>query len=1826
VVGAQVIRLDTLPMNRQVAGSGRRQAQSGTLAPQSLLPALYEQRDVDPEAELFKRRHGSQRTTNVSPNLLGASVVVDKGSIRVDRNFNSEIVQDWAAFGTLRCPTGTAPVDSYFPVFNLNACHVYVKHAYATNIVSLQIYTAANALILSKDLGDLDTAGSDYRFYVARDNTSIVINTWVVPAAGESASVGSDGTASFTFDDTTNELTFFGALLGGTPYHGVVLTNFLLYNAEVFGTGDYDTFASDTTPETSITSPGTALLLWHDTFADGGEVLYYENNASQDVFSYLVPSKPVDFSPTVGVDPTEIHFGGRGVIEIPFYLDFDEYYWTSVNASARLDWVFQLHITMPSKIEACTVFEFQDWLRLRVVDDSGTFKLKGEFHNNTSSAMSSEAVLTGRPYYIFAARDATKVYLKAVNVLADSSNEAEAAASNPIIFNYDKTLGFVIGDTVDSQNSEPFGGKLTSFALHNNSTRQFQEVNDSVIYYDVESVYGDEIIDRGNRSLNGYAGARTTTAPPFYREGGFPGGSYVAANGGYIISNSSPSLGYSGELLRPLTKDAVIQRRGKLAFLTSNEVSYVIDDFSKTFRPLGIPRPSTKVSSTPIGVGPIDGFVRYAYRFVTENGTVGPVFELDPCDARGGVQVFLGAETHGLPDETGFGLSYGECEGTTSGGGRGLVASETVETFIAHDNDGSGDADPTLLHKEIGGIGTPGLTIETAFRIPNLTSISESVIGQGVCMPYGPIRWASRGAPQEFPWIGGAGSECTFQFSFRFLDDAPGTNQTLFCIGAEDQFYETGLFDSDHWRLHHLVVSIQGPEARPGNQFSIVVCRDAPGGSNHRDDDLHHWAQDYNFLDGNDYSVFISRCGYNYGAASGADLSIAIFNHTAHDPGVTNGWKMWPHDADASQIINENFWGSGYVGSARDQIMWGCCRLQGSGARALEGKSRTRTTPGSDTFGFARLKAFHNGATAGNLDGQRMYHGRMWRRDIMLPVLAQTAISRYGSWMGEISEELEVDVAFCSDSSQDALSGGWSREVETDEPTAGGVRTKYWSRAASSCSETDARTVMSENLTQSPILAYGYDNTITAADPDTHATTTLDKVPLWASYSSRNEGSLAVGTGQDVAVEIATKKWHDGSQILTFDQFGTTIDLKQWTWLTFYYHHITRLGGVDEIDLWLERLFVDGMTDNENFYFFQSDTTANGPGGLSKNLTAGSGQFTLFTCGGLPGIDQEFEVEIAETRLWVGNRYTAEGATNGGTETFGPFMSTRVPPNYWSLMTHYLRFAPLDLNDEDTPTAMDQLGQYEDSDEETQLSADAVTVYQGADVKRGDEDTTGGSNYYTPFPNPPMNAIRGIQIFRSQIVPVIDEFPGTGEPNPNAVADGFRACSAAPLYFMSEIPDGTEFYIDAALDTTLGAQLDLTAGLVPREPMGVFEWQGYVGIWTKDRPRIHFSASPSSWESFPTDMVLDLPLREYGVIQAASELASRDARGARVLVLGKSWGAFLDGSPAQPLVNSLGGGIGASSSRCLVIEKGIAYAYNGTLWAITGDGAVEDIGLPVLDLLPDPENCRLSVSSTLSSLFVIDESTGLAIRYHFARREWFVEDRYALSTTDIDGVDYWVNLGGFPSKGVSTVYQDDVETNTTAAPYVVSSFNNGANTFVVSSATGLKVDQRLTLVADRSGGDTIDARERQTVTISAISGTTITVNEDLDLNGTVTEDGASLSVLYNAYVGVGYWGTMLDTGQFNVKGSVDHVDLGISSGDRWYAAAEAADFAKDPSDRTGFDAGESKPAHLVNDSNVGESFRWGIAGRQRLQRLLIWSPMGDGSGLTEAELNYTAEY
>ena len=1880
MVAEKSFRVDDLPMDRRTTGLKRPNVEQGFLGRSSSPQAVFERRDVDPTSPVFKRRHGSVRKTNTQPNLLGITSTALSGSqskanhvgdVRVDRDFYAssptsgihlKADKEWTLIFSvaLTAPTSTI-ADQGFPVFQFlipgetpdvkTGIRAYIIYDGSSSF-SLKLYDSAHTSggVVTHTIG----GAGNYHIAVMR-HTDDKISFYSNDVGDDDPGELSDKSGSTFFaggDGTGTELAFLGQVptaAAANSFDTVVLANAMLYDTAMTAV-QINGVEADTTPA----DVSAIKLLWHETFNNGGDLLTYEDSAqSVTTNSYLAPTLPT-------ASDSAIHFGGKGTAEIPYYLDFDIFYWTPGAQSVSLEWIFQIELTLPAILEDATVFEFERLCRLEIYTTGGNKRFKATLHtdNDTAGAVvaySGADLAGGQTYQLFIGRSADEdSYIQLGVNTTPTGSRATADLANPLLYDYKDSLNFIIGAGTSTVTPSPFRGKIKRFVFTESSTLQWHEKRDSIFYYDDSSIVGDELRDLGPRSIHGVLGTRIDATAPEYTEGPIPGGSYVAATGGYTFTNFSPDITYTGRIKKAILKDVTAQRVGDRAFFVSNQQAYIANDTDKTFRPLGLPRPATKVSCIPTGIGPIDGVVAYGYRWVTKDGTPGPTFRLDPLDARGSVNVFLGAVNGKLPPDSPFGLTWGECQGSNEGDppGRGDASASTNESFVFFDKKQGAEA-TRLLHDTTAG-NDKTITAEVALRLPEVGDINvqeevweqgvERVKSSGVCT-------FARNENQKFKeW--GSNDEHTWMFAFRY-DAGPspegqgGNHQVLFGVGSPNQSYYAG---GRHYRCPKLMVSIQPASnefypdtshssGTPTKTVSLVVQRWKAGGSKHAtaDNKLKHEVFNYAFIDGRDYCVIVRRAAsLTGGQGLGQDLVVSIFDKQEEEAAAGKGWvagwgrEMYSGGNNVAQRTS-NFW-AGYTGNKQDTyVFWGCMRQQGRASK-VRGRG-IRQTGGACYWGE---KGIYLPAMPG---GTRWYHSRYWYKDFPFPVYARNVLKRYGARNGPLKDKLKSDIAWCPDSSVSYEDGGWDSAAGSS-----GMSIPFFDGQRAS-GKVNLRPRFLE-LGNTPLFCWGYDAT--------DLTPNLNKIPFWLAWSNRNEGSIAWGVGDSIRGEIGKRKWYTGSQTKLFTDFKTKIDLSQWTWFTFVLTHFLAPNSATALSVYFERIFIDG---NSGEWGAKSWAAGNA---LYKADNATGNTNELF-CVGSPdtgadkGLDSKYQVEFAEARVWDGDYYKAPDASGGkGTHKF-EYLNSRVPPPLWDRMWHYGRFAFLDTNDPDDPdtaTAMDNKGLFDSTptgSASQQLGPDGITIQNGAEVVDSSSSNNRSTNpppksSYTAFPTvPPLDDIRGIEIFRTNVVPVEEFFidpktkePGT-RPNPYAIVDAWRVARSAPLRYVAEIPRGTTHYLDTASDAGLGAKLDLESGQIVRNPNGAFEWAGHIGLFNEDIARIYFSESPTAWDSYPKSMVFDLPLREFGPVQAGAELASGDARKSRALVLGKSWGAFIDGSPTAPQANSLGGGVGASNTRCLVVEQGIAYAYNGTLWAISGTGQVEDIGLPVLDLLPDPDSTRLSVSSTLSSLFVINESSGLCLRYHFAQRQWYVEDRYAYSVTDITGADNWVHLSGYPAAGNTSAFQDDVESGTPAltdsAPLTVSSYDNDTNTLVIASnlESTIKVGQRLLLTATAGGSNVKNSplvrqvvkvstvtysNPNSSIVVDAISGSGGLALDDTDTNGE--------TYVYHAVPGVGEWGTMLDTGQFGLQGNLKHVDVGISAGDRWFISFDASDFAKHPTDRTGFDAAESLPTHLVDSDGDGASARWGANNTQRMERLIIWAPSAESHELTEVVANYTA--
>jgi hypothetical protein len=274
----------------------------------------------------------------------------------------------------------------------------------------------------------------------------------------------------------------------------------------------------------------------------------------------------------------------------------------------------------------------------------------------------------------------------------------------------------------------------------------------------------------------------------------------------------------------------------------------------------------------------------------------------------------------------------------------------------------------------------------------------------------------------------------------------------------------------------------------------------------------------------------------------------------------------------------------------------------------------------------------------------------------------------------------------------------------------------------------------------------------------------------------------------------------------------------------------------------------------------------------------------------------------------------------------------------------------------------------------------------------------------------------------------------------------------------------------------------------------------------------------------------------------------------------------------------------------------MVFAYNGTLWALGGEQPV-NFGLEVIDLLPAVANARLCASSALASLFLIDESTGVVLRYHFPTQRWSVEERDAAACGDnASNQDVWVTTTGAYALGSTTVYGDDVN----AATPVQKAGTAAANTVTVTSGTvDAPVGCRCTVT--QADGVSVEAK------IVSIDGTPSAILFD-DLTGVT----GTVTVRF----GAGSTGLLLDAGVIDLqvddaKGAHRQL-VHILQGTGWEMGRFASTQPGDPADRDSIEY----TAVADTDERLGDASRMG-----RFQRATIRNRVPEASRLTYFELS-----
>ena len=581
-------------------------------------------------------------------------------------------------------------------------------------------------------------------------------------------------------------------------------------------------------------------------------------------------------------------------------------------------------------------------------------------------------------------------------------------------------------------------------------------------------------------------------------------------------------------------------------------------------------------------------------------------------------------------------------------------------------------------------------------------------------------------------------------------------------------------------------------------------------------------------------------------------------------------------------------------------------------------------------------------------------------------------------------------------------------------------------------------------------------------------------------------------------------------------------------------------------------------------------------------------------------------IRFDELRIWDGDRWDRYDTTwHEGGAWSEPNLSGRLeskwapaadPDQTTNYLLVYAKFQPKDTEEYDTAggdgavddnTELAHYGQwayytgstYGTAREYNTIKAVAQTAYTNAEPGMVHDYPSSGSEEGPPdtpislaFPEGPKHSVAAIELFRSPSIKLSEQ----QREDEDTLARSTEAAKGAPLQLLARLPRHDRSFVDSVLDENLGEEVDDTHGASPPDVVkGVFTWQDQLAL-ISDQRNIYFAEpGPYGWESFPDWLVYQVPVDiGGGEITAGAEL------GQGAIVAGKSWAAVLTGTPSSPDAFSLGGGVGAYDAHNLIAHAGAAYAFNGRLWRIDTQGQVTEISKPVENYLPGASQGKLSISAKLSSLFLLNTSTGLALRFHFPSGRWFVEDRGAIDMGDLsDGEDAWISAQGVYAKGATGQVGDFLPNGATS---IAASYNanisatggsaaaNKVELDTGSWATGIfKAGVQVSVVKDAAvTGGTGDSDIYASGVVSSVSSGEIILDLGTDAAGaarTLATLGFADDDEVTVYVG---GPALVDSGPIYTNDDMIFAatELDIISGSGWHIGMRSTEVAGDQSD------------------------------------------------------------
>ena len=633
------LRFDNLVMQRAAQAAGD-------------VKAILLRQETDPKRMLeLWRRTGSLRVKSASPTT---GVTVD-GTDKSATWFTTSTYAGDAAYtiiASIRIGKVYGGTTASIPLLG------FANTAEAVDVVSIALGSDGKLALGKTDTNGTSVVKSDYDY---AEGVTLDVALIIGPAnATLKIYNASDGTAdsshavAHSLESTVDYQVEAGgnSLLGQSrPTHRVSSVSNVIVYSGVAAEAGYTAAMGNRSPATTIS---TGTLLNHFKLSEGGFAAPDSVVGSTD---YMVcdPSKPV---PVDG----GIVFNGRSTgLRVQATLEMEQFYTIqgrSVVSQATYTFFLEgVLVGDPAlRTDGQVLADFRGLGKV-TLNSSGKVSVIVDGITVTDG---DTTIADGDAFSIFATKTAAGAILLTVNEGTTVIGNVDNRFSPPNIDFSDPPKYWVGSDEaefeIDASSGERidlrthFSGVLTKFALFKIEVIADPGPSADALVY----ISGGSFTDKSGKATGIMPVSQTTkSATCSYTRGPLEDGNYVAVAGGYPVGEGFvEGAEGDGSLQRftySLATDLDSLRVGDRLLLASQGVGHVFEEESGMIRPYGLPMPAKNVTAQALALGTLEGAASFGYRWVTAEGTYGPMYRIDPAVIKTTGGNFIVGSTEGAP-------------------------------------------------------------------------------------------------------------------------------------------------------------------------------------------------------------------------------------------------------------------------------------------------------------------------------------------------------------------------------------------------------------------------------------------------------------------------------------------------------------------------------------------------------------------------------------------------------------------------------------------------------------------------------------------------------------------------------------------------------------------------------------------------------------------------------------------------------------------------------------------------------------------------------------------------------------------------------------------------------------------------------------------------------------------------------------------------------------------------------------------------------------------------------------------------------------------------